>query len=57
MPGIYTARTPLAAAASGHPVCAFEWRPGEFAQPSSPIVIGVAGDDTVAESCRPTMPG
>jgi hypothetical protein len=57
MPGIYTARTPLAAAASGHPVCAFEWRPGEFAQPSSPIVIGVAGDDTVAEPCRPTMPG
>jgi len=29
-----------------------DWRPGAFAQPSSPIVIGVAGDDAIAEALR-----
>jgi hypothetical protein len=29
-----------------------EWRAGTFEQPSSPIVIGVTGDDAVAEALR-----
>jgi hypothetical protein len=34
-----------------------EWRPGTFEQPSSPIVIGVTGDDAVAESLRALVAG
>ena len=34
-----------------------EWRPGSFGQPSSPIVIGVTGDDTVAEALRALVAG
>jgi hypothetical protein len=34
-----------------------DWRPGTFAQPSSPIVIGVAGDDAVAEALRVLVAG
>lgn len=29
-----------------------DWRPGTFPRPSSPIVIGVTGDDAVAEALR-----
>jgi hypothetical protein len=34
-----------------------EWRPGSFGQPSSPIVIGVTGDDAVAEALRALVAG
>jgi hypothetical protein len=34
-----------------------EWRPGTFEQPSSPIVIGVTGDDAVAEALRALVAG
>ena len=34
-----------------------EWRPGTFEQPSSPIVIGVTGDDAVAEALRSLVAG
>ncbi|HKU87808.1 MAG TPA: YfiR family protein [Casimicrobiaceae bacterium] len=34
-----------------------DWRPGTFGQPSSPIVIGVTGDDAVAEALRMLVAG
>jgi hypothetical protein len=34
-----------------------EWRPGAFAQPASPIVIGVIGDNDIADSLRTITAG
>ena len=34
-----------------------DWRPGTFVQPSSPIVIGVMGDEAVAEALRGLVAG
>jgi hypothetical protein len=34
-----------------------DWRPGTFVQPSSPIVIGVAGDDAIVDALRVLVAG
>jgi hypothetical protein len=34
-----------------------DWRPGTFPEPSSPIVIGVAGDDAIADALRVLVAG
>jgi hypothetical protein len=34
-----------------------DWRPGTFPHPSSPIVIGVTGDDAVADALRVLVAG
>lgn len=34
-----------------------DWRPGTFPQPATPIVIGVAGDDAIADALRVLVAG